>query len=278
MNNNHISYDLHIHSNLSDGTFTPIEIINLAKKTSLKGISITDHDVIPDKKIFSYAQNNKIEYIYGIEFSTNITNLHILGYNIDINSKYILNYIAEQKKEREIALQKMCEKTKKYGIPIFFEELKEKIKFSMPGRPHLAELMVEKGYVNNIYEAFKKYLKSNKPIYVDYPKKNFSMIIDIILKRNGFPVLAHPGILPLEKFTSLFPKILKQGLKGLEVFYSRHTVAQTKYFLRIAKEYNLIITGGSDFHGEIKPDIKLGSAGLSEDYFKIFKKRIKIMQ
>ncbi len=265
-----IEYDLHIHSSISDGTFTPYEIIDLSQKQGLKGISITDHDDISINHILDYAKKHGLEYIYGIEFSTSITNLHIIGYNPDINSSELNNYLDSQKSEREKAIQKMCEKTAQHGIPVDFEELK-KIKTRSLGRPHLAQLMIEKGYVQDIYEAFQKYLKNNKPIFVDYNKYKYEDILNIILKSNGIPVFAHPGMLRQDLFQSIIYKAIKNGLKGIEVYYPRHSEKQIQYFKKFAEEYNLIITGGSDFHGDIKPDINIGDAGILQEAFEKFK-------
>ena len=265
-----VEYDLHIHSNISDGTFFPYEIINLAHRQKLKGISITDHDDISINNILDYAGKCELKYIYGIEFSTNIANLHIIGYNLDIKSPELKNYLDFQKSEREKAIQKMCKKTVQHGIPVDFEELKN-MKTRSLGRPHLARLMVEKGYVANIYEAFQKYLRNNKPVFVDYKKIKYMDILNIILKSNGIPVLAHPGMLSQDVFQSVVYEAIKNGLKGIEVYYPRHSEKQTQYLKKMSEEYNLIITGGSDFHGDIKPDINIGDAGISQEEFEKFR-------
>ncbi len=269
-----IEYDLHTHSTISDGTFSPEEIISSAAKIGLKGISITDHDNFYEIDLTEFAKEKNIIYIKGVEFSTDITNLHILGYNINYNCKEFQDYISNQKLERELALKKMCEKSKEYNIPVDFEELKEFSNNKTLGRPHLAAIMVKKGYVKNIYHAFSKYLKYNKPIFVDYKKFNFKKIINIILNCNGIPVLAHPGMLKENIFKKIFMDAVKSGLKGIEAYYTRHSYNQTLYFLELAKKFNLIVTGGSDFHGDVKPDIKLGQAGINEEEFQRFSKLI----
>lgn len=264
-----IKYDLHIHSNISDGTLLPYEIVEMSQKKGLNGISITDHDDISIDNISAYSEKHELKYIYGIEFSTDRTNLHILGYNLDIGSSELISYLNFEKFEREKAIEKMCKKTFQYGIPVDFEELKSLDTRSL-GRPHLAKLMIEKGYVDNIYEAFQKYLKDDRPIFVDYKKYNYMDILDIIIKSNGISVIAHPGMLRLNVFQSFIYKAIKNGLRGIEVYYPRHNEKHVKYFKEIAKEYNLIITGGSDFHGAIKPDINIGDEGISQEEFEKF--------
>lgn len=261
-----IEYDLHIHSNISDGTFSPYQIIDKAKKLGLKGISITDHDDISLDHISNYAKEKGLNYIYGIEFSTDISNLHILGYDLDLNNPLLNEFLQSQKAEREIALRKMCENTKKHGVPVEFSELKN-IKTKSLGRPHLAQIMIEKGYVSNFYEAFQKYLRTDKPIFVDYKKYSYKYIMEIIVQCKGLAVFAHPGMLKNNIFQSIIYDAIKLGLNGMEVYYPRHSKEQIKYLIKIAKEYNLLITGGSDFHGENKPDIHIGDAGISQDQY-----------
>ncbi len=261
-----IDYDLHIHSTISDGTLTPYEIIDLAVKKNLKGICITDHDDICHDHIKEYAEKKGIKYIYGMEFSTDISNLHIIGYNLDINNPSLKKYINFQKAERENAIRAMCKKSVKYNVPIHFGELK-KFNTRSLGRPHLAELMIEKGYVNNFYEAFQKYLKTDKPVFVDYKKYPFIDILKIIYESNGIAVWAHPGMIKHNIFQSNLNSMIKNGLNGLEIYYPRHSKKQVEYFKDIAKANNLLITGGSDFHGSTKPDIKLGCTGVSEEEY-----------
>ncbi|MBU1078121.1 MAG: PHP domain-containing protein [Spirochaetes bacterium] len=268
-----ISYDLHIHSNISDGTFSPYEIIDQSLKKGLKGISITDHDDIDHNHIDEAAREKGLKYIYGMEFSTDTNNLHIIGYNLDIENLRLKEYIDFQKNEREKALRKMCKKTVECGIPIQFKELK-KFNTRSLGRPHMAAIMMEKGYVENFYEAFSKYLRNDKSVFVDYEKYHFLEIIDIILESNGTPILAHPGMLRDDVFQSIFKNALKRGLAGLEAYYPRHSIRQTKTLIEIAKKNGLVITGGSDFHGETKPDIKIGDAGISEEEFEKFANRM----
>ncbi len=266
---NIVKYDLHIHSSISDGTFTPYEIIEIAIKNNLKGISITDHDDISIDSIDEYAKKNNLIYIYGIEFSTEIPNLHIIGYNLDLDSPPLKHYLEEQKFERIKAIKEMCRKTQKMGVPVYFEELQE-INTKSFGRPHLADAMVKKGYAHSVYDAFQRYLRNDRPIFVDYKKHPYREILNLIHKSNGFSVLAHPAMLKQNLFQSIILSSLKNNLKGIEVYYPRHNESQKKQLKKIASDNNLIITGGSDFHGSIKPDIELGVAGLNEEEFEKF--------
>lgn len=268
-----IEYDLHIHSTVSDGTLTPYEIIDRAAALGLKGIAITDHDDISTDHIGDYACRKGIDYFYGIEFSTNIPNLHILAYGLDLKAPLLREYLKDQKQEREKAIRAMCKKAQKMGLVIDFNELKESNTRSF-GRPHLADLMVKKGYTRDVYEAFQKYLKNGRPVFVDYRKFSFRKILEIITQCNGLPVLAHPAMLRGDLFHSVFSEAMKHGLKGLEVYYPRHTREQKKHLKRLAGEHGLMITGGSDFHGAIKPDIEMGNAGLNREEFLAFREAL----
>ncbi|MBN1898862.1 MAG: PHP domain-containing protein [Spirochaetes bacterium] len=263
-----IKADLHIHSTLSDGTYTPYEIIDLSSKQGLMAISITDHDDFSEDSLAAYAQKKDIIFIPAIEFSTKFTNVHILGYDLDWEKEQLKNFLTHQKKERKKAVLKMCEKSKDKGLPVSAEEILEKTREAKSiGRPHLADIMVKKGYVKNLYEAFKKYLYTGGPLFEDYEKYHHKEIIQLIKNCHGLAVLAHPGLIPRYTQDCTVEEIIDCGLDGLEVYYPRHTSSQINQFLTLCKKHDLGVTGGSDFHGEVKPDIKMGQAGLTAEEF-----------
>jgi predicted metal-dependent phosphoesterase TrpH len=272
--NRTIKFDLHIHSNLSDGTLTPYEIIKIAKEQNLNGISITDHDEFVEDNISEFANKNEILYINGIEFSTNITNLHILCYSFERNKK-LEEFLKFQREERKKAFIKMCDKAKKMNIKLDYEECSKLLNSGkVLGRPHLAKMMFDNGYVKSVYEAFKKYLFTNGPLFVDYKKLHYKEIINLTKDIKGISVIAHPGLIKNSKKEELILDCIKNGINGIEVFYPRHNINQVKYFYKLANDFNLLIFGGSDFHGENKPDIKLGQSGLTEEEFAKLHQRI----
>ncbi len=268
VSNRKIKFDLHIHSTVSDGTLTPYQIIDLAVEKGLKGISITDHDEFAEDSIKEYADEKNIILISGIEFSTLFTNVHILGYNLNWHNSNLQSFLMEQRDERKEAVIRMCEKSKKLGVPVDFDEIVNSNEGNISiGRPHIAKILVKKGYVKNIYEAFKKYLYTDGPIFSDYKKYTHREIINLILEADGIPVLAHPGMISYEIQDKIVQECIKYNIMGLEVYYKRHSFNQIEEFYNLALTNDLLITGGSDFHGDIKPDIKLGDAGLTEDEF-----------
>ena len=260
--------DLHSHTTYSDGNLTPNELIKLALKNNIGTLAITDHDSIKAFDNITLKDELKhIKIIKGIEFSakTKTGSLHILGYDIDTKNKELLNKIQELKNHSINALLSIVEQLKKdYNIYFTYEEIKESINTDRKvGRPDIAKLLVSKGYVNSIPEAFDKYLNDAFKKTNDVRKHiYYEECIDVILKSNGIPVLAHPKSLKLndKDLLILIKEMVKSGLMGIEVYHSTHTEQERKKYLEIAKELNLLVSGGSDYHGPItKPDIDLGT-------------------
>lgn len=257
--------DMHTHTNYSDGEYSPKELINLAKEQNIKLISITDHDTLEGLK--NIPKNIKgIKVIKGIELTAKVPKgrMHILGYNIDINNEELNNKISYLKNKSTNSVISLIEQLKK-DEKIYFthEEIKELINANHNlGRPDLAKLLIKKGYVSSVQEAFDKYLikaydktrKVNKNL-------TYKECINLIKNSGGIPVLAHPHSLELdnEKLEKLLCKMIKLGLRGIEVYHSKNTKAEEKFYLELANKYNLLISGGSDYHGPtVKPDIFLG--------------------
>jgi len=251
--------DLHTHTLASDGTLSSQELIEEAIEKGIEIISITDHDTVDG--LLNIKLMPDIFFIYGVEISAEYPRtLHILGYGIDPNNEKLRGTLKElqeyRKKRNEIMVQKM----NNIGFQITLEELLEEAGNEIVGRPHFASLMVKKGYVSNYQEAFDKYLKKGAPIYVDKKRLSAEQAIELINAAGGISVLAHPYQSEAEvgKLESLLEELIGYGLQGIEVFYSKHTKKQTELYLSLAKKYDLLITAGTDFHGDNKPDISLG--------------------
>lgn len=257
--------DMHTHTNYSDGDYSPTELIELAKKQNIKIIAITDHDTLEGIK--NAPKNIKgIKVIHGIELTANVSKgrMHILGYNIDINNEELNNKMSWLKDKSTNSIISLIEQLKKdYKIYFTHEEIKELINANHNlGRPDLARLLIKKGYVKTVQEAFDKYLIA---AYDKTRKVNKNLkpeeCIKLILNSGGIPVLAHPHSLELDnkKLEILLRKMTKQGLEGIEVYHSNNTKEEEEYYLYLANKYKLLISGGSDYHGPItKPDIFLG--------------------
>ncbi len=261
--------DLHIHSTASDGTCTPAEILALAKKLHLGAIAITDHDTIEGSLAATdIGIPHGLDFLTGVEISANPPptcpcsgSLHILGYGIDLKHvpfNAALSKLQDARKNRNPRIISMLNKQ---GIALTKEDILLKPGQNQLGRPHIAEAMVKKGIVSSINEAFDKYLGTGRPAYVDKYRMASHEAISIILSAGGIPVLAHPVLIKFKDDTSLeglLGTLKGMGLKGLEVFYSEHSAALTAAYKSCAKRHGLLITGGTDFHGSLKPDIQLG--------------------
>lgn len=256
--------DLHIHSTASDGTLSPRQIMELAAQRNIGVLSITDHDTFEGSKKAIYIQKEyNIEVIPGIEINSiyGDEEIHILGYYIDFNNLKLIRILQSLQNSRNYRISKIVSILNSYKFSITEEEVYGIAQSDSPGRPHIARLLVQKGYVPNIKFAFDNYLSIGKPAYVSRLKLTPKEAIRIIKKANGLPVIAHPGIL---KNKGLLPKLITDGAMGLEVFHPEHTMEQTNFLLNYGINKGLFITGGSDCHGPFqgKPAM-LGSVTLN---------------
>ena len=265
--------DLHCHSTASDGTLTPEELIELAKQENLWGLSITDHDTMNAyKTAVNAAQKKGIRLGSGIEFSCEHKghSIHILGYDFHLSDASMKDLCLRHQKRRMDRNLAILEKLEKRGFSIDREALFCLASEKTIGRPHIADQMLKRKYVSSIQEAFVKYLGEGKSCYV--PGASFSVLetIDILHGAQGKVFLAHPQLLLKQISLS---DILKLPFDGIECFYSRFSHQDAKPWLKIAKEKNWLVSGGSDFHGSIKPEIKLASSYIGKEEFeKIFQK------
>lgn len=266
-------FDLHTHTNYSDGLYTPKELIDKAKDKGLNGISITDHDTIDAiPEALEYVKKfNSFEIIPGIEFSSFYykSEVHILGYFIDINNEELLKIIKKIKSSRWDRGIAILDKLSDLRIVLpRIEILREAKESGFIGRANIARKLVQYKYVEDINEAFEKYLNIGRPAYVERFKLSIKETIDLIHKAGGITVLAHPGLIEDQ---NALKECLNHGIMGIECYQSKHTKAQTKKYLEFSEKNNLISTGGSDFHGD--EDI-LGNYTTDIDSIKIFKERI----
>ncbi len=259
--------DLHIHSNYSDGSMSPEEIINNAIDLGVKCISITDHDSISSQYVIKNKYDD-IQIISGIELSAEYEDLeiHILGYFIDVNNIELINTVNKLNKERIERINEILFRLKKEDINLEIEDLEVDLN-STVGRSHVAKAMVRKGYYDNYKAAFTNHLVKGKKAYVKGYKLNYKEAIQVITNSGGIPVLAHPGQIYKSLAVENIIKNLKFfGLKGIEVYHPSHSKEQTNNFYNLAKKYKMLITGGSDYHGKesLKENI-IGSYGISEE-------------
>ncbi|MDR2191795.1 MAG: PHP domain-containing protein [Endomicrobium sp.] len=252
-----IYVDLHIHTNYSDGVFTPSQAADYAAQMKLAAISITDHDSVDGiDEAVAAAKDKGVEVISGIELSC-VTGeelkdeIHILGYFIDYKSQKFKNVLEEFKEARRQRARQIYEKLKAANVVLKNTDFFENAKGKSIGRMHFAKALVEEKFVGGIQEAFQRYLSRDKPAYA--PKKNLTASdgIKLILENGGIPVMAHPYYTHYSD-RNMKLSLIKDGLMGIEAWHSKHPESAVKKFLSMAQEYGLIATGGSDCHGPFK--------------------------
>lgn len=269
--------DLHVHSTRSDGTYTPTELVEYAIEKGLTAFALTDHDTTDGlDEAISYANALRAEgkadvpeVIPGIELSTNIedTEVHVAGLFIDKENPEFQSYLKEFVASRNLRNVKMCAKLTEIGIPITAEELESAFPNCILTRAHFASWLREHGYVSSNKEAFDRYLGKRCPCYVPREKITPQKAIALILTAGGIPVLAHPILYRLSdaRLEALVATLKEAGLVGIEAIYSTYEPSEERQIRRLAKKYDLLLSGGSDFHGTNKPRIDLG-VGLGRLY------------
>ncbi|MCP5465320.1 MAG: PHP domain-containing protein [Thermotogae bacterium] len=254
--------DMHTHSNHSDGTNSVSQLMKKAKNRSLELYSITDHDGISSQQeAVELSRVHNINYIPGVEINAEFpTLMDILGYGIDINSEELkekLKFLSEKRIERNI---KMIELLREENFNITYEEVLEFAGSETVGRPHIAGLMIQKGYGTTISEIIETYLTRGKKCFLERVKFSPKETIRIIKEAGGTAVLAHPFKLRInnEQLENLIVELKYYGLDGIEAFHYSHSPEFTNYIINLAQKYNMLITAGSDFHGNNKPFVTFG--------------------
>ncbi|MBO4911936.1 MAG: PHP domain-containing protein [Butyrivibrio sp.] len=259
--------DLHTHSTCSDGTFSVKELIDRAHEKGLAAIALTDHDTVEGiDEAVQYAAEKypDLEVVPGIELSTESDGreVHIVGLFIDNHDKDFVDSLSAFIDSRTTRNIKMCKKlTEEAGIPISYEELEKEFPDTVITRAHFAKFMVEKGYVNSRAEVFDRYIGDHCPYYVGREKITPEDAVRSILKAKGVPVFAHPILCRLsdDRLEALVSRLKDAGLVGIEAIYSTYERRDEVQIKELAKKYDLLVSGGSDFHGANKPDIDLGT-------------------
>ncbi|MBE9530848.1 MAG: PHP domain-containing protein [Proteobacteria bacterium] len=270
MINKNVKIDLHIHSTASDGTLSPLEILNMAQRLNLGAISITDHDTINGtKEALAIGIPPSLKFLTGVEISANPPpsfsgpgSFHILGYGINIHDTELNHTLVRLQEARKNRNPRIIELLNRMGFELTLHEIRKEVGECQLGRPHIANQMVKKGFVQSVSEAFDNYLATGQPAYVDKYRVDCDRAIAVILNAGGIPVLAHPVLLNIQDDDVLEKLVIclkEMGLKGIEAYYPEQTPDLIARYTEIANRYGLLITGGTDFHGSIKPEIKMGS-------------------
>lgn len=258
--------DLHVHSNHSDGTLSPDELVALAVQTGLSAFALTDHDTVSGIQIAKEAalsSGSGLTVIAGTEISAAYKkkDIHILGLFIDDTNPTLLAALNEAVKARDSRNEQMAERFRALGIPVSLDELRIDNPDTVITRAHFANYLIKHGHVKTSEEAFRRYLGYDGPCFVPREYMQPERAISLILEAGGIPVLAHPLLyhLPPAELEALLNRLTDAGLKGLEVYYSSNTGYDEQISYSLANRHGLLMTGGTDFHGENKPNLFLGT-------------------
>lgn len=270
--------DLHIHTTASDGSNRPAEVAAMAARAGYRAIAITDHDNLNGvDEAVSVGEHLGLEVVPGIELSTDYagTEVHILGYFVDPGAESLSDLLAVALRRREARNERITEVLRAAGIQVTMDEVRAKFPGTVLGRPHIAMVMMDKGYVSDVRQAFREYMGKGAKCYV--PKINMPLdhAVDRILRAGGLPVLAHPYQYEFSEpdLRRLIRRVKDQGGVGMECVYSKYDDAQTARLLELAAEYDLLPTGGSDYHGLSKPNIQIGTTKAPYAYLEALKVR-----
>jgi predicted metal-dependent phosphoesterase TrpH len=268
--------DLHCHTTCSDGTLTPEEMVKLAHAKGLKGLSITDHDTIEAyHTALPIAKHYQIPLISGIEFSAMHKNVsvHLLAYSFALNSTLIHEFCHKHVHRRLQRNREILALLTAHGMPVTEEEIQgNPDEVHTIGRPHIALAMLKKGYISSIQEAFTQYIGEGKPCYTSGGYFSVEETIDLIHRAKGLAVIAHPHLIDNQQ---TLQDLLQMGFDGIEGYYGRFLSHQQDRWVKIGQKKSWIVTGGSDFHGDIKPNLFLGQSWVGEETFKVLYERFK---
>lgn len=265
--------DLHCHTTVSDGTQTPEQVVLEAKRCGLSGLSITDHDTIDAyASAIPVAKDAGIELVSGVEFSTKHmgVSVHVLAYGFSLSNPSILSICEYHKERRSSRFLEMLGLLSDKGFVLDNDQFD--LNDGTIGRPHLAKALLEKGYVQSIKEAFNKYLADEKCCYVASKTMSTEETLQVIREANAFSVIAHPHLI---KNQDVLLDLLKLPFDGIEAYYARFAPSQEKQWVRIGEHRGWLITGGSDFHGDNKPNIPLGCSWVGHELFYQLKQRFE---
>lgn len=257
--------DLHCHSTASDGSLAPAEVVRIAKESGVSAMSLTDHDTVAgNREAAEEAKRQGIDFITGIEISCEYKSsgtMHILGYGVDPDSCVLAELSRELIENRNNRNPRMIKRLNELNVAVTMEEWQQEAGGDVIGRPHLAAILLRKGYVSSIKQAFDKYLGQGGLAYFDKERLPPKRALEMIFSSGGIPVLAHPYQLRCRNDAELettIKNMADMGLVGLEVMHSDHDEALVKKYSQLADRFGLIKTGGSDFHGTSKKQISFG--------------------
>jgi hypothetical protein len=266
--------DLHLHTQFSDGTFTPEELVERASKLGFAAIALTDHDTVEGcARAAAACAAAQLEFISGTELTAEHadTEVHILAYFVDTQNQVLLTRIAGFQAVRQNRIREMVAALNQLGIPLQAETVFALANCKSPGRPHVARALVKEKLVGNLDEAFERYLKKGRPAWIPKTKMSALESVELIHQAGGLAVMAHPG---LNRTDDIIPHLVAAGLDGIECFHTKHSTAMAERYLEFAESYHLLVTGGSDCHGFSKKAPLIGTVKLPYEHVEKMKTKV----
>jgi predicted metal-dependent phosphoesterase TrpH len=269
--------DLHLHSNYSDGVLSPHTLVRRSREVGLQTISITDHDniaAIPEA--MEAAEELGIEIIPGVELNAHVDGreIHLLGYFFDVENPSLHEFLSLMRQERLLRAERIVEKLAALNISISMEKVIEQAGKGSVGRPHIANVLIDEGYADSYQEVFSKYIGYRGPAYIEKFQCSPEEVISIIAQAGGLAFLAHPGTSVPDQ---VLLRLIKAGLDGIETVHPGHTPELTQHYRRIANEYFLMESGGSDFHGGRRNDEAFfGQYTIPASFLEIMRRRLVV--
>ena len=255
--------DLHSHSTASDGTLTPRALVQAAARRGVRVLAVTDHDSTEGlADAMAEAETLRpLEIVPGIEINCDVDGgeIHVLGYYMDYEAPWFQEFCRAQRAERRNRIYRIAERLAELGMPIDPEAVFALVQEGSAGRPHVAQVMVDRGYVKTVREAFDRFLGAGKPGNVPRTKLTPEDAVRLLRRAGGVPVFAHPGLAGRD---ALIPSLVAAGLMGIECYYPEHSAAQTGTYVELCREHGLVATGGSDFHGPRVKTTQLGDPSI----------------
>jgi hypothetical protein len=258
--------DLHLHTQFSDGTFTPEELVLYAQKSGLACIALTDHDTVEGcARAAAACARVQMEFVSGAELTAEHEDVevHILGYFLDTQNQALLQRIGQFQSVRQQRILKMVDALNALGVPLKAEAVFALANCKSPGRPHVARALVKEKLIGSLDEAFERYLKKGRPAWVPKTKMSALEGIQLIHQAGGLAVIAHPG---LNRSDEIIPDLVAAGMDGIECFHTKHSTVMSERYLEMAEKHHLLVTGGSDCHGFSKNKPVIGTVKLPYEH------------
>ncbi|HKZ07836.1 MAG TPA: PHP domain-containing protein [Methylomirabilota bacterium] len=255
--------DLHSHSTASDGTLTPRALVQAAARRGVRVLAVTDHDSTEGlaEAMAEAATLRPLEIVPGIEINCDVDGgeIHVLGYYMDYEAPWFQEFCRAQRAERRNRIYRIAERLAELDMPIDPQAVFALVQEGSAGRPHVAQVMVDRGYVKTVREAFDRFLGAGKPGNVPRTKLTPEDAVRLLRRAGGVPVFAHPGLAGRD---ALIPGLVAAGLMGIECYYPEHSAAQTGNYVELCRLHGLVATGGSDFHGPRVKTTQLGEPSI----------------